>query len=103
MRSKNRAAPIGEFVPSRRKSNQYCARASWGLTMKQICGAKTRCGKQCQRKLLLRGSKCPNHGGLSTGPRTQAGRNRVSEAQVKRWAKMRLEVQKVDTQANERG
>ncbi len=36
------------------------------------CGAKTRKGTPCQRKLLLRGGKCPNHGGMSTGPKTKA-------------------------------
>lgn len=43
-----------------------------GLT-KPICGAKTRKGTPCQRKLLLKGGKCPNHGGMSTGPKTDKG------------------------------
>jgi hypothetical protein len=44
------------------------------MFVEKICGAKTRQGKPCQRKLLLRGGKCPNHGGLSSGPRTEAGK-----------------------------
>ena len=45
------------------------------MKRKPICGAKTRLGLPCQRKLLLRGRKCPNHGGRSTGaltPETKA-------------------------------
>jgi hypothetical protein len=40
----------------------------------KTCGAKTRKGTPCLRKLLFGGDKCPNHGGLSTGPRTKEGR-----------------------------
>jgi hypothetical protein len=40
----------------------------------QPCGATTRAGYPCRRKGLGRGGRCPNHGGLSTGPRTEAGR-----------------------------
>ena len=29
--------------------------------------------------------RCPNHGGLSTGPRTKAGRARIAKAQKQRW------------------
>ena len=41
---------------------------------KPICGAKTRKGTPCQRTHLLRGGRCPNHGGMSTGPRTPEGK-----------------------------
>lgn len=44
--------------------------------MKQKCGATTRKGAPCQRKALHNG-RCPNHGGLSTGPRTEEGRRRA--------------------------
>ena len=40
------------------------------------CGAKTRRGTPCQRK-ALRNGRCPNHGGLSTGPKTLEGRLRA--------------------------
>jgi len=68
--------------------------AAWGtrrcpprvLTEKQKCGAKTRRGTACLRKALANG-RCPNHGGLSTGPKTEAGRQRIAEAQRRRWAK----------------
>jgi hypothetical protein len=41
------------------------------------CGAKTRKGTPCQRKLLLKGGKCLNHGGMSTGPKTPEGKARA--------------------------
>lgn len=53
---------------------------------KRLCGAKTRAGYPCRRKGLGRAGRCPNHGGLSTGPRTEAGRARVAEAVRRRWA-----------------
>ena len=54
------------------------------------CGAHTRRGTACKRKALANG-RCPNHGGLSTGPKTEAGRQRISEAQQRRWAAWRAE------------
>jgi len=50
------------------------------------CGAKTRAGHPCRRKGLGAGGRCPNHGGMSTGPRTKAGRERIAQAQRRRWA-----------------
>jgi transcriptional regulator with XRE-family HTH domain len=52
------------------------------------CGARTRSGARCRRKGLDNG-RCLNHGGLSSGPKTPAGRARIAEAQRKRWAKWR--------------
>ncbi len=40
------------------------------------CGARTRRGKPCKRKALQNG-RCPNHGGLSTGPKTREGKLRA--------------------------
>ena len=37
------------------------------------CGARTRAGHPCRRKGLGKGGRCPNHGGMSTGPRTPEG------------------------------
>lgn len=42
---------------------------------KEKCGAKTRAGGCCKRKALENG-RCPNHGGLSTGAKTRAGKQR---------------------------
>lgn len=49
------------------------------------CGAKTRAGHPCRRKGAGAGGRCPNHGGMSTGPRTPEGRERIAEAQRQRW------------------
>lgn len=35
----------------------------------KTCGAKTRTGAPCKRILLLKGGKCPNHGGRSLDAR----------------------------------
>jgi hypothetical protein len=50
------------------------------------CRARTRMGHPCRRKGLGKGGRCPNHGGLSTGPRTPEGRSRISAALKARWA-----------------
>lgn len=49
------------------------------------CGAATRRGTPCKRQALPSG-RCPNHGGMSTGPKTAAGRERIAAAQRARWA-----------------
>jgi hypothetical protein len=42
------------------------------------CGARARStGKPCQAKALKNG-RCRNHGGMSTGPRTEAGKARCA-------------------------
>ena len=45
------------------------------------CGAKTRAGGTCKAKVVDGKRRCRMHGGLSTGPKTEAGRRRISEAQ----------------------
>lgn len=40
------------------------------------CGARTRRGTPCKRIDLYGSGRCPLHGGLSTGPRTPAGKAR---------------------------
>jgi hypothetical protein len=54
------------------------------------CGARTRRGTECQRQ-ALRNGRCPNHGGMSTGPCTAAGRARIAAAQRERHARGRRE------------
>ena len=54
------------------------------------CAARTRKGSPCKRQALPSG-RCPNHGGLSTGPKTAAGRERIAEAQRARWARWHQE------------
>ncbi len=51
------------------------------------CGAFARStGKPCQRKPLANG-RCRNHGGLSTGPKTQDGKARAM-ANLKQFQKV---------------
>ncbi len=68
-------------------------RARHGVfTARPKCGALTRRDTPCKRKALANG-RCPNHGGLSTGPKTEAGRRRIAAAaraaQKRRWAEWR--------------
>jgi hypothetical protein len=49
------------------------------------CGAKTRAGGRCLVRVELGKTRCRFHGGLSTGPNTEAGRARIAEAQRRRW------------------
>ena len=42
------------------------------------CGAKNKKGNACQRPAVKRTGKCTRHGGNSTGPRTQAGRDKIA-------------------------
>lgn len=46
------------------------------------CGAKTRLGTRCQCPAMPNG-RCRLHGGLSTGPRTAAGIERIRLASTK--------------------
>lgn len=38
------------------------------------CGAKTRAGKPCKQKTIYSNGRCKFHGGLATGPTTEAGK-----------------------------
>ena len=42
------------------------------------CGARTKAGGSCQRPAVKRTGRCSRHGGKSTGPRTQAGRDKIA-------------------------
>ena len=56
---------------------------------RQLCGAKTRKGRPCRLKSEPGKRRCKFHGGMSTGPKTAAGKARISEAQKRRWAAYR--------------
>lgn len=56
------------------------------MSIKKLCGAHARTtGAPCQAKALPNG-RCRNHGGMSTGPTTLAGKLAVAEATSKRMA-----------------
>ncbi len=57
----------------------------------RTCGAKTRKGTPCQMRPVPWGNRCRLHGGFSTGPKTPAGRERIAEAQRRRWQRWREE------------
>src|SRR4029077_2956975 len=52
---------------------------------RRLCGAKTRAGGCCQIRAEPGKARCRYHVGKSTGPKTEAGRNRIAEAQRLRW------------------
>ena len=47
------------------------------------CLAKTRRGTACQRAAYKHNGRCALHGGRATGPKTQRGLQRISEANLK--------------------
>ena len=51
------------------------------------CGARTRTGTPCAARCVPGRERCRMHGGLSTGPKTQAGRARIAAANRRRWEK----------------
>ena len=56
------------------------------MRRKQHCGAYARStGKPCMAKALSNG-RCRNHGGMSTGPKTEGGRRAIGIATQKRMA-----------------
>ena len=42
------------------------------------CGARTKAGGACQCPAVKRTGRCTRHGGKSTGPKTQAGRDKIA-------------------------
>ncbi len=50
-----------------------------------VCGAKTRKGTPCRLMSEPGRRRCKFHGGKSTGPKSEGGRQRIAEAQRKRW------------------
>lgn len=41
------------------------------------CGAMTRAGTPCQQKAIFKNGRCKWHGGCSTGPKTEAGKEQA--------------------------
>lgn len=55
--------------------------------LRVICGAKTtRKGTPCKNLSEPGRKRCKFHGGRSTGPKTAEGRERIAQAQRRRWA-----------------
>ncbi|MEW9919357.1 HGGxSTG domain-containing protein [Marimonas sp. MJW-29] len=51
------------------------------------CSAKTRSGTLCKAKVVPGKKRCRLHGGLSTGPKSKEGRERIAQAQRQRHAR----------------
>lgn len=66
---------------------------------KRKCGARTRRGTPCQCKGLGRGGRCKLHGGMSTGPKTEAGKLRISEANRRRAGLRRIACERASARA----
>ena len=56
-----------------------------------FCGARARSGDPCKNKVIPGKRRCKYHGGLSTGPKTDAGKAKIAAAQVSRWQRWREE------------
>ena len=93
-----RARPWGFTDPQQevldRKSEKEIQRLTDRVAREQSrervrCNAKTRAGHPCKHMSEAGRKRCKFHGGMSTGPRTKAGRARVAEAQRLRWQRYR--------------
>jgi len=49
------------------------------------CGARTRKGTPCAARCVPGRERCRMHGGLSTGPKSAEGRERIAAANRRRW------------------
>ncbi len=102
MRRQDRPAPYpwgsqawrDEYARLRKTSPDYWARAqirfinfAWRCIALpgERCGARTRTGAPCKAKAILKSGRCRNHGGLSTGPKTDDGKVRAKENLLLRW------------------
>jgi hypothetical protein len=72
------AGTLGLLVPNERRAADS--------QQQKPCGAFARSTeKPCQAPGNGRGGRCKLHGGMSTGPRTEQGRQRLREAMRLRW------------------
>jgi len=78
------AGKVAEYY-ARQRLREAEGRARRLRKKAKACGAKTRSGAPCRAKGLGRGGRCKNHGGGSTGPKTEAGRKRIAEGTRKYW------------------
>jgi hypothetical protein len=61
------------------------AREGRKVAGRSICGATTRQGHPCRMTKVYRSGRCKLHGGLSTGPKTEVGRERAMANLRQRW------------------
>jgi len=60
--------------------------------MHEFCDARKKNGEPCRQKALYRAGRCKHHGGLSTGPKTEEGKeqSRINGAKGGRPRKTKL-------------
>ena len=63
------------------------------VVQRPLCLASTRSGAQCRKRVVPGKRRCILHGGNSTGPRTEQGKEAVRQAQRTRWKQHRLTLQ----------
>jgi len=76
---------VDEFGPTpqdKRRGKLKNGNPSGDFSKAARCGAKTRRGTSCQCPAMKNG-RCRLHGGLSTGPRTEAGIESIRRARTK--------------------
>lgn len=89
--------PVDPDAPRTRREARRQARAQWlaSLTpetrqrimdrdLNKQCGAKTRAGTPCKAPKVKGRTRCKLHGGFSTGPRTETGREAIRESNRRR-------------------
>ncbi|MGC1181387.1 HGGxSTG domain-containing protein [Legionella sp.] len=75
----------------RMRISWYCNDPKTRRSNRGVCGAKTRKGTPCQAPPVWnnlqdkpQNGRCKLHGGLSTGPKTQAGKDAIRTSNRKR-------------------
>lgn len=81
----------------RMRISWYCNDPKTHRSNRGECGAKTRKGTPCQASPVWcaaqdkpKNGRCKLHGGLSTGPKTAAGKEAIRASNKKRAQKQRL-------------
>lgn len=64
------------------------------------CGARTRQDTRCRQKPAPGKCRCRFHGGRSTGPKTEEGRETIARAQRRRWVSWKIDRMIADRRAS---
>lgn len=83
---------LREFVKSKGDPMKQTVEES---LKKEFCGAKTRAGTPCKRRDLYENGRCRLHGGLSTGPKTKAGKKKSALNGFKKRTSMQMKLSKL--------
>jgi len=82
---------LGDELPPEPGATRRCVPLDYDGSDPSLCNARCVTGRPC-RALALPNGRCRRHGGMSTGPRTEAGKRRAAlnlirarEALARRW------------------